>query len=307
MSSCGWCQRPCSSQRIRSGDDCPQGEGPVDPALLPGHAVVDAARQDPVTHEGRRIAQRAGHGTAVRKQPGFAALGRFAAMDVTARLISAPRTEEPGRAASSCCTVRCLAKGPSRGQPNAALGAADGADRPPHRPGRTWPAGRRTTARTRCVAGTPNTPLSRTCAGHSGQLRREYDGVPTALVGHSLGGRAALLAGDQPEVTSVVALNPWVQRGDRVDLAGRPALVVHGTEDRIADPGRAAELTAALDADNRGGLPQRDRREARDAQPPALSSRARPRTSCERHCWVRTSAALSASCSTERAWSRSDE
>ena len=79
-----------------------------------------------------------------------------------------------------------------------------------------------------------------------GQLRSEYDGVPTALVGHSLGGRAALLAGDQPEVTSVVALNPWVQRGDRVDLAGRPALVVHGTEDRIADPGRAAELTAAL-------------------------------------------------------------
>ena len=78
------------------------------------------------------------------------------------------------------------------------------------------------------------------------QLRSQYDGVPTALVGHSLGGRAALLAGDQPEVTSVVALNPWVQRGDRVDLTGRPALVVHGTDDRIADPGRAAEMTTAL-------------------------------------------------------------
>ena len=32
------------------------------------------------------------------------------------------------------------------------------------------------------------------------QLRSEYDGLPTCLVGHSLGGRAALLAGDQPEV-----------------------------------------------------------------------------------------------------------
>ena len=30
------------------------------------------------------------------------------------------------------------------------------------------------------------------------QLRSEYDGLPTCLVGHSLGGRAALLAGDQP-------------------------------------------------------------------------------------------------------------
>ena len=78
------------------------------------------------------------------------------------------------------------------------------------------------------------------------QLRSEYDGLPTCLVGHSLGGRAALLAGDQPEVTSVVALNPWVHREDRVDLTGRPVLVVHGTDDRIADPGRSAAMTKEL-------------------------------------------------------------
>jgi alpha-beta hydrolase superfamily lysophospholipase len=78
------------------------------------------------------------------------------------------------------------------------------------------------------------------------QLRSEYDGLPTCLVGHSLGGRAALLAGDQPEVRSVVALNPWVHREDRVDLAGRPVLVVHGTEDRVADPGRSAAMTEQL-------------------------------------------------------------
>jgi len=78
------------------------------------------------------------------------------------------------------------------------------------------------------------------------QLRSEYDGLPTSLVGHSLGGRAALLAGDQPEVSSVVALNPWVTPEDRVDLAGRPVLVVHGTDDRIADPGRSAAMTKAL-------------------------------------------------------------
>src|SRR4051794_5335435 len=78
------------------------------------------------------------------------------------------------------------------------------------------------------------------------QLRSKYDGLPTCLVGHSLGGRAALLAGDQPAVTSVVALNPWVRPDDRVDLAGRPVLVVHGTDDRIAHPGRAAAMTKAL-------------------------------------------------------------
>ena len=78
------------------------------------------------------------------------------------------------------------------------------------------------------------------------QLSSEYDGLPTCLVGHSLGGRAALLAGDQPEVTSVVALNPWVHRTDRVDLTGRPVLVVHGTEDRVADPGRSVAMTKEL-------------------------------------------------------------
>jgi pimeloyl-ACP methyl ester carboxylesterase len=78
------------------------------------------------------------------------------------------------------------------------------------------------------------------------QLRERYDGLPTCLVGHSLGGRAALLAGDQPEVRSVVALNPWVHPSDRVDLAGRPVLVVHGTEDRVADPRRSAAMAQAL-------------------------------------------------------------
>jgi alpha-beta hydrolase superfamily lysophospholipase len=78
------------------------------------------------------------------------------------------------------------------------------------------------------------------------QLRERYAGLPTCLVGHSLGGRAALLAGDQPEVRSVVALNPWVHTSDRVDLAGRPVLVVHGTDDRVADPGRSAAMARTL-------------------------------------------------------------
>ena len=43
-----------------------------------------------------------------------------------------------------------------------------------------------------------------------GEVRARHGDLPVALVGHSLGGRAALLAADQPLVRSVVALNPWV-------------------------------------------------------------------------------------------------
>lgn len=70
--------------------------------------------------------------------------------------------------------------------------------------------------------------------------------LPTALVGHSLGGRAALLAGDAPGVETVVALNPWVLPDDAVDLTGRRVLVVHGTEDRVADPARARTVAETL-------------------------------------------------------------
>lgn len=77
----------------------------------------------------------------------------------------------------------------------------------------------------------------------------QHGDVPVALVGHSLGGRAALLGGDAAQVRSVVALNPWVLPSDRVDLAGRQVLVVHGTDDRIALPSRSAELARRLGRD----------------------------------------------------------
>ena len=78
------------------------------------------------------------------------------------------------------------------------------------------------------------------------QLRERYGDVPVGLVGHSLGGRAALLAGALPGVRCVVALNPWVYPTDRADLTGRTVLVVHGTADRVADPGRARVVASAI-------------------------------------------------------------
>ncbi|MFC7727840.1 alpha/beta hydrolase [Nocardioides sp. GCM10028917] len=74
----------------------------------------------------------------------------------------------------------------------------------------------------------------------------QHGNLPVALVGHSLGGRAALLAGHDPQVRSVVALNPWVMPTDRVGLSDTPVLVVHGGEDRIALPTRSAELARRL-------------------------------------------------------------
>jgi len=70
--------------------------------------------------------------------------------------------------------------------------------------------------------------------------------LPVGLVGHSLGGRAALLAGDAPPVRSVVALNPWVYPSDAADLTGRRVLIVHGRDDRIADPRRAMTVARTL-------------------------------------------------------------
>ncbi|GAA4746623.1 alpha/beta hydrolase [Nocardioides endophyticus] len=78
------------------------------------------------------------------------------------------------------------------------------------------------------------------------QVRERYGAVPVGLVGHSLGGRAALLAGPLPGVRSVVALNPWVYPTDRADLAGRSVLVVQGTADRVADPERARVVASAI-------------------------------------------------------------
>jgi pimeloyl-ACP methyl ester carboxylesterase len=74
---------------------------------------------------------------------------------------------------------------------------------------------------------------------------RLHAGLPVALVGHSMGGRAALRAAGDPSVRGVVALAPWLPETEPVQqLAGRSLMIVHGTADRTTDPaasGRYAE------------------------------------------------------------------
>ncbi|QMU69538.1 dienelactone hydrolase family protein [Streptacidiphilus sp. P02-A3a] len=67
--------------------------------------------------------------------------------------------------------------------------------------------------------------------------------VPVVLVGHSMGGRAALRAAGHPSVAGVVALAPWWPQGEPCEqLAGRAVALVHGAADRVTDPIEARAL-----------------------------------------------------------------
>jgi predicted esterase len=69
--------------------------------------------------------------------------------------------------------------------------------------------------------------------------------VPVVLVGHSMGGRAALSAAGHDMVTGVVALAPWCPPDETADqLAGRRAVLVHGERDRVTDPQGSIAMAA---------------------------------------------------------------
>ena len=66
------------------------------------------------------------------------------------------------------------------------------------------------------------------------QARERYGQVPVVLIGHSMGGRAALRMAGHPLVTAVGALAPWLPPGEpAAQLAGRRILLAHGDRDRM--------------------------------------------------------------------------
>jgi alpha-beta hydrolase superfamily lysophospholipase len=69
------------------------------------------------------------------------------------------------------------------------------------------------------------------------EIAERHPGVPVVLVGHSMGGRAALGAAGAPNVVAVCALAPWLDGSDPVDqLAGRTVLIAHGDRERWTSP-----------------------------------------------------------------------
>jgi pimeloyl-ACP methyl ester carboxylesterase len=69
------------------------------------------------------------------------------------------------------------------------------------------------------------------------EIASRHPGLPVVLVGHSMGGRAALTAAGAPNVVAVCALAPWLDGSDPVNqLAERSVLIVHGDRERYTDP-----------------------------------------------------------------------
>jgi alpha-beta hydrolase superfamily lysophospholipase len=87
------------------------------------------------------------------------------------------------------------------------------------------------------------------------EIRAAHGEVPVVLIGHSMGGRAALRVVDDPAVCAVLGLAPWLPAGEpRLPLGRRRLLVAHGTADRWTDPVASREYVAASAAE---GTPAR--------------------------------------------------
>ncbi|MGW1613908.1 alpha/beta hydrolase [Streptomyces sp. NPDC002285] len=77
------------------------------------------------------------------------------------------------------------------------------------------------------------------------ELTALAEDVPVILVGHSMGGRAAFRAADDPRVRAVLALAPWCPEGEPVaHLHGKDVIVLHGDRDRVTDPRASASFVS---------------------------------------------------------------
>ena len=82
-------------------------------------------------------------------------------------------------------------------------------------------------------------------------VRERDPEVPVALVGYSMGGRAAVrVAGESGDgVAAVAALAPWLTPSEPPRLlAGKHVLLMHGTADTTTDPRATAALAAGWTA-----------------------------------------------------------
>lgn len=75
------------------------------------------------------------------------------------------------------------------------------------------------------------------------EVRRELGTLPVVLLGHSMGGRTAVAVADDPSVTGVVALAPWLPADEPyAPLAGRHLAAAHGRRDRITSARQTQEF-----------------------------------------------------------------
>ena len=84
-------------------------------------------------------------------------------------------------------------------------------------------------------------------------LRTVLDELPPVLsrvflIGHSMGGRAVVAAGNHPRVAGVLGLAPWLPAGEPLAALRPPVTFVHGTDDRMTDPAGTTAYAARLRA-----------------------------------------------------------
>ncbi|SOE09284.1 Predicted esterase [Streptomyces sp. 2323.1] len=91
--------------------------------------------------------------------------------------------------------------------------------------------------RYRCRGGNgPQADVAQDARAALDELAGYAPDVPVVLVGHSMGGRAALLIGGHRAVRGVVALAPWCPPGEPVShLRDRTLVLLHDVRDRITD------------------------------------------------------------------------
>lgn len=102
------------------------------------------------------------------------------------------------------------------------------------------------------------------------QLADQHPNLPVALVGHSMGGRAACYAAGYESVRAVVGLAPWIDARDPYEqFTGRRLLVLHGELDRITSPVESARYVreAAAVTESAGYLAVRRDRHAMMRRP----------------------------------------
>ncbi len=79
------------------------------------------------------------------------------------------------------------------------------------------------------------------------QVRQAQPGTRVALIGHSMGGRAALWGAAQNPVEQLVLLAPWVERDDPLPgPSTRRIAVAHGLWDRVTPPAASQRLVERL-------------------------------------------------------------
>lgn len=77
------------------------------------------------------------------------------------------------------------------------------------------------------------------------EVRRRHGEVPVALLGHSMGGRAAVHVLGDPSVVGLVALCPWLPHEPVDGARGKQIAIAHAAVDRWTSPRETSAWAAA--------------------------------------------------------------